>query len=421
MIRKATLLCMAVATVLAAVACGRAAPKAPEQEPAAESGIQLHVDTTGAGTQPGALSSANTLPTIDRRLRAVTSLAARITYTSTSGITDGRTLVTGTVFAPKGKPPDGGWPVVAFGHPSAGILPDCAPSLSPTLGGQSAIVALLVQGGYVVAVSDYQGLGLDKTYHPYLDSTTAGYNLIDSVRAARKLIPETSDRWLAIGASQGGQAAWAANELAQNYGAGLTIVGSVSISAAVDITGFAAAAAAGQLTKEQVPELQAILAALKNEYPDFNLDDYRRGLVADKWDVLSACDGPKLAERTALVDQIKPDDLRPRDQNAVDVLRQYLQKMTLPQGPAAAPMLVIYGGQDVNVPAAWTDGAIVTACKMGDVIDVQMQPDKGHSDVDLASVAPWIAARFRSEPASNSCPVIIAAHEMRPSGAEGGR
>jgi pimeloyl-ACP methyl ester carboxylesterase len=421
MIRRGVAAFVAIITALAAVACSRPAAPAPEQEPAAESGIQLNVDTSGAGTEPGALSSANTLPTIDRRLRAVTSLAARITYTSTSGISDGRTLVTGTVFVPKGKPPDGGWPVVAFGHPSAGIMPECAPSLSPTLNGQSAIVALLVQGGYVVTVSDYQGLGLDKTYHPYLDSTTAGYNLIDSVRAARKLVGGTSNRWLAIGASQGGQAAWAANELAQNYGAGLTIAGSVSISAAVDITGFANAAAAGQLTKEQQPELQAILAALKNEYPDFNLDDYRRGVVADKWDVLSACSGPKLAERDAVIDQITPDDLRPNGKQAVDVLRGYLQKMTLPQGPAAAPMLVIYGGQDVNVPAAWTDGAIVAACKMGDVIDVHMQPDKGHSDVDLSSVAPWIAARFRSEPAPNSCPVLLAAHEMRPSAADGGR
>jgi pimeloyl-ACP methyl ester carboxylesterase len=406
MSRSAALACLIATTVFAAGACSDG--PANDQRPAAEAGIRLNVDSTGAGNVPGALSDANTLPTVDRRLRSVTSLAARITYTSTSGITDGHTLVTGTVFAPKGQPPEGGWPIIAFGHPTTGTGSDCAPSLSPTLKGQSDIVTLLVKLGYVVTVSDYQGLGLDKTYHPYLDSTTAGYNLIDSVRAVRKLIPEASDRWLAMGTSQGGQAAWAANELAQNYGGGLILVGSISVSPPADIVGFADAAAAGELTKEQQPALQSILAALKNEYPDFNLDDYRRGVVADKWDVLGACEGPKVDERASVVEQITPDDLRPGSPEAVEVLRAYLQKMTLPQGPAAAPMLVIYGGLDTFVPAAWTDRAVVAACHMGDVIDVELQADKGHTDVDVSAVYPWIAARFNGEPASDSCGAILA-------------
>lgn len=415
MIRGAALACLIVTTVVAAGACSVGAPgegaPAVDEKPAAESGIQLNVDSAGAGEVPGALSAANTLPTVDRRLKAVTSLAARITYTSTSGITDGHMLVTGTVFAPKGTPPEGGWPIVAFGHPTTGITPECAPSLTPTLRGQSGIVTLLVKLGYVVTVSDYQGLGLDGSYHPYLDSTTAGYNLIDSVRAARKLIPEASNRWLAMGTSQGGQAAWAANELAQNYGGGLTLVGSVSVSPPADIVGFSDAAAAGQLTKEQQAELQWILAVLKNEYPDFSLDDYRRGVVADKWDVLTACDGPKAVERRSVIEQITPDDLRPSSPQAVETLRAYLQKMSLPQGPTVAPMLVIYGGADLSVPAAWTDRAIVAACRMGDVIDVAMQPDKGHADVDVSAVYPWIGARFNGEPAPNSCEAFILAHE----------
>lgn len=404
--RSAALACLIVTGVLVSGACSGGAP-VDDQQRAAESGIRLDVDTAGAGHLPGALSEANTLPTVDRRLRAVTSLAARVTYTSTSGITDGHTSVTGTVFVPKGRPPQGGWPIIAFGHPTAGIGSECAPSLSPTLRGQSDFVTLLVKLGYVVTVSDYQGLGLNTTYHPYLDSTTAGYNLIDSVRAARKLVPEASDRWLAIGTSQGGQAAWAANELAQNYGGGLTLVGSVSVSPPADIVGFADAAAAGVLTKEQQPALQSILAALKNEYPDLNLDDYRRGVVADKWDVLAACEGPKVDERASVVEQIKPDDLRPSSPQAVEMLRAYLQKMTLPQGPAIAPMLVIYGGMDNFIPAAWTDRAIAAACGMGDVIDVALQVDKGHTDVDVSAIYPWIAARFHGEPAPNSCEAIV--------------
>ncbi|MGV0802781.1 lipase, partial [Mycolicibacterium elephantis] len=74
--------------------------------------MHLDADYSGAGQEPGALSEATSLPTIDRRLRALASTAARIQYTSTSGITGGLTEVSGSVFAPKGQPPEGGWPIV---------------------------------------------------------------------------------------------------------------------------------------------------------------------------------------------------------------------------------------------------------------------------------------------------------------------
>ncbi len=405
--RTAALVCLALATVLFTSGCDRNADAAPK--PAALSGMELRGDFGGSG--PGTLKSANTLPTIDRRIRAATSLAARITYTSTSGISDGPTEVSGAVFVPRGNPPEGGWPVVAVGHPTTGILPECGPSLYPTLLNSALTVTSLVHAGYVVAMSDYQGLGLNQTYHPYLDSTTAGYNLIDSVRAARKLVPQASDRYLTWGISQGGQAAWAANELQQNYGAGVTLVGTVSVSPPTDITGFADAAAAGTLTREQQPAMQWLLAALKNAYPDLNLDDYRYGIVRDKWEALAQCKGSAVDARTNIAQQITADDLRPDSPQAVATLRGYLQKMSLPQGPTAAPMLVIYGGMDTLIPEVWTDRALDQACRMGDVIDIRLQPDKGHGDFDPSTAVAWADARFKGDPALNSCQSVMAGRE----------
>jgi hypothetical protein len=392
-------------TGMSLAACGDDAPASPP-EPAALSGVELQGDFSGSG--PGTLKSAKTLPTIDRRLRATSSVAARITYTSTSGIDNSQTTVSGTVFAPKGAPPEGGWPIIAFGHPTTGTQEGCAPSLSPDLLTLSVVVTGLVKAGFVVAVSDYQGLGVNGTYHPYLDATTEGYNLIDSVRAARKLVPNTSTRWAATGGSQGGQAAWAANELADAYGKGMELVGTVSFSAPIDISGFADAAAAGQLTEDQIPVLQSLLASLKNERPDFDLDDYRRGLVKEKWDVLSVCDGPETVERTKLVEKLSGDDLRPAGPAAVDALRGDLAQRSLPQRPASAPMLVIYGGDDQLIAPAWTDGALRRACEMGDTIDILMQPNKGHTDVDIGTVVPWITDRFAGVPAPNSCRSFLA-------------
>lgn len=398
------LTCLVVATggVVSGCAQDTSAPA-----PSAMTGMRLDADYRGAGREPGALAEASPLPTIDRRLRAASSLAARIEYTSTSGITDGHTRVSGAVFVPKGDAPEGGWPIVAYAHATTGIESSCAPSLSPTLLGTSNVVTALVDAGFVVTMPDYQGLGIDSGdddgYHPYLDSTTAGYNVIDSVKAARRLVPEASERWVAIGVSQGGQASWAANELAGTYGEGLALLGTVSVSPAADITGFADAAATGQLTPEQLPALVVILEALHRAHPDLALDDYRRGFAKDNWDKLIACDGPAATERSTLTSQLAGEDLRPSTPQAVDTLRAHLQTMSLPQRPTTAPMLVIFGGNDTLVLPEWTDHALRAACGMGDVIDIAVQPDKGHADIDISSAFGWLNARFRGEPAPDSC------------------
>jgi pimeloyl-ACP methyl ester carboxylesterase len=408
-ISSAALTCLVLSSVLSASGCaGNDGAATHESTPA--TGRPLDGDFTDSGT--GSLKAADNMPDIDPRLAAVTSLAARITYTSTSGINDNKYEVTGTVFVPKGDPPAGGWPTVAFGHRATGIRSKCAPSLSPTLLGESATVTELVKAGFVVAVPDYQGLGLNTTYHPFLDSTTEGYNLIDSMSAIRRLVPDTSDKWIAFGIGQGGQAAWAANELVENHGMGLNLVGAVSVSPISDIEGLADAAAAGGLTTDQKLTLLSFLAALKNTYrDDVNLDDYRRGAATENWDALLACDVKSSDERARLASQISADDLRPRSPDGVDSLHRFLQKTTLPQGPTSAPMLVVYGGRDALIPHGWTDRALDRACKMGDVIQIEFQPDRGGDDIGVSEALGWINDRLKGTPTINDCESFTAADE----------
>jgi dienelactone hydrolase len=375
---------------------------------AVPSGIDLEPDTTGAGSVAGALSSATTLPTVDRRLKSATSLAARLEYTSTSA--SGQfTRVSGAVFVPDGVPPQGGWPVLVYAHPTSGVEVECAPSLSPTLLGASTHITALVKAGYVVTVPDYQGLGVDGFDHPYLEPITAGHNVVDAVRATRRLVPETGDRWVGVGISQGGQAVWAANELAAEYGAGLALLGTVSMAPPTDLTAFAPDAAAGVLTKEQQSALQLLLVSLGREHADLNLDDYRRGVAAQEWDLLSSCASADSVQRTAAIDRMSADDLRPATPEATTRLEELLRQRSLPQRPAGAPMLVAYGGLDAFLPVAWTDRALVAACAMGDVIDIQFQPDRGHSDIDISMASKWIADRFAGVPSANSCEPFLAA------------
>jgi pimeloyl-ACP methyl ester carboxylesterase len=410
--RAGALLVCAVSVISIAAGCSQRTAPAEASEPTMAPGMPL----PGAfgGQDPGSLISAATMPTLDRRLTVASSIAARITYLSTSGDGSSRQEVSGTVFAPMGSPPEGGWPVIAYGHAAIGIRPECAPSLDPMLLGLSNTVMGLVKAGFVVTVSDYQGLGLDRAHHPFLDATTEGYNLIDSVRAARKLIPNASDRWLAFGGSQGGQAAWAANELATKYAPDLHIIGSASYSAPLAIDGLADAAVDGTLTADQRLALLQILASFAAESPDFRLDDYRSGFASENWDALLKCKGPAVAKRDELAKQLSNDDLKPASPQAADVLRSRLQAMSLPRVPATAPILVIYGGQDQLIPPTWTDRALDAACRMGDVIQIELQPDKGHDDVAGDPAFPWINSQFAGDRPRNDCPEFIGPSEPPP-------
>lgn len=400
----AAVLASVVLTTGLVAGCSQAKPAAPPTG-SGEPEIQLPADYSGSG--PGTLISATKFDTIDRRMLRVSSVAARFTYTSTSGIDGSPQVVSGSVFAPNGAPPDGGWPVIVFGHGTTGVEPDCAPSLSPTLFGFSDAVRALIQLGYVMVVPDYQGLGTHDTYHPYLDATTVGHNMIDAARAVRKLVPDTSDKWVAFGVSQGGQASWAANELINSYGGGDTrLVGSVSVSPAADVTGLADLAAEGKLTPQQSVALALFLRALKNQVPNLDLDDYRRGLVKDNWDLLTGCSDVDAQKRLEIANQVQPDDLRPATPQATDELRGYLNRMSgLPRSQAGAPMLIVHGDADETVPVQWTEEAVKRACDLGDTLASFIAAGRHHGDFDPIVALDWVQKRFADAPADNTCTV----------------
>src|SRR6478735_9788398 len=74
------------------------------------------VGEPGAGT----VVSDAAPPDLDPLLTGAASWARTMTYRSRSGIDDDNTHVTGSVFAPKGSPPAGGFPVVALAPPVVG-------------------------------------------------------------------------------------------------------------------------------------------------------------------------------------------------------------------------------------------------------------------------------------------------------------
>jgi acetyl esterase/lipase len=91
----------------------------------------------------------------------------------------------------------------------------------------------MVGRGYVVAATDYPGLGTPET-HPYLVGESEARAVLDSVRAARELTGAPA-RFAVWGHSQGGQAALFTGIMAKSYAPELDLVGVAAAAPATEL------------------------------------------------------------------------------------------------------------------------------------------------------------------------------------------
>lgn len=107
------------------------------------------------------------------------AIAWRVMYRSTDE--QGKPVaVTGTVVAPE-QPAASPRPVVAWAHGTTGIRPECGISHTRDPYQQTPDVAGMLAQGWVVAITDYPGLGTPGT-HPYMVGRTAAHSVLDMVR-----------------------------------------------------------------------------------------------------------------------------------------------------------------------------------------------------------------------------------------------
>jgi alpha-beta hydrolase superfamily lysophospholipase len=139
-----------------------------------------------------------------------------------TGISGGLVDASALVFVPHGTPPAGGWPIVGWVHGTTTVgQKTCAPSLDAANvdggltadaaplaiagSGYSGLIAQLVAAGYAVVAPDLEGLGaVAKTPYPYYSLSSEGRSLVAAIQAARRNDPSLSNRWAAVGHSDGG-------------------------------------------------------------------------------------------------------------------------------------------------------------------------------------------------------------------------
>src|SRR5687768_9368102 len=177
--------------------------------------------------KPGVLLREEALPRQHDMDAADVSL--RILYTSTDvRWRSGQIPVSGTLYLPSGAAPSGGWPLLAWGHGTAGIADTCAPSWTTHDTRDATYLNRWLAAGFAVVVTDYQGLG-GPGPHPYLYWQAEARSLLDSARAALRARPKViSNRVIVAGQSQGAGAALGVAMLAHEYAPDVHVLGIVA-------------------------------------------------------------------------------------------------------------------------------------------------------------------------------------------------
>jgi pimeloyl-ACP methyl ester carboxylesterase len=335
-----------------------------------------------------------------------------------SGVDGERREVSGAFFVPTGPAPENGWPVISLAHGTTGIGHDCGPSRQPDLMGYAPMVQSFLADKYAVALTDYEGLGASGS-HPYLEPRTEAFNTIDAVRALRAISPTVSSRWAAVGHSQGGQAAWAADELNSYYGNDLQLQGAVALAPSVNSTGGADLVWSGSLTDEQRGNFPMALVGGARFNPNLDADAFLHGSAEYFRKLLSRCEIHKPTDRQpeytalapvlwqAVVDRLRDaNDVKPSNLQDIATLRDALRRVAMPQRPLDKPMLVINGEDDALVFPDWVRFAVSGSCALGGQIEHVELPGVGHIDVvpqSAETTQRWLADRFAGKPPPSNC------------------
>jgi acetyl esterase/lipase len=330
--------------------------------------------------------------------------AFRILYRS-KGLKGEPILVSGAIYIPPGTPPPGGRNVIAWAHPTTGVVRACAPSLRPDGSGMTWGLADMLAKGYVVVATDYPGLGTPGT-HPYLIGVSEGRAVLDSVRAARALPRSAaSNRFAVWGHSQGGHAALYTGQIAKSYAPELKLVGVAAAAPATYLIKLFEADKASSTGKELTamtiyswsrlygtPASSLVTPAAMPIYRQVATD-----CIESVPEFLAIDKAAKPLDRIKF---LKTDPAK------TDPWRSIMKRNTPGQAAAGAPVFIAQGTADTTVRPSITKRFAQALCKRGTRVTFVSLPGVSHTFAAKQSVhaaLAWMGDRFKGAPAPSSC------------------
>lgn len=298
----------------------------------------------------------------------------------------------GVILFPDGKPPAGGWPVIGWAHDVDGLARICAPSLAHNLQ-HGPLLSMYVKVGYAVVATDYTGLGTNFR-NAFADALSNAWDVIYSIPAARRAVPQLGSRWIAMGTGEGAMAVVALAELQHDIH-DANYLGSVAVSRLADL---------GDLYEPRsnlAGNLPSFLAyGIKTVYPQFEPSD----ILTDKALLLYQQVGQVCSPADASQNLSAAAALKPNWENNPFV-RKYFDRNRLGMRSADAPLFVVGSADD---PATKATAKIVNRlCQQGGRVqfDKYAESDPGMVVGDsVRDQMAWIQGRFANRAAPSNCP-----------------
>ncbi|WP_213763817.1 lipase family protein [Caballeronia sp. dw_19] len=331
----------------------------------------------------------------------------RILYTSTDGL-DNRTpvVVSGVLFVPKGTPPQGGWPLMAWAHGTVGSADVCAPSFAGRSERDTRYLDYWLAQGYAIVATDYQGLGTPGL-HPYGLTRPLAYGVLDSIRAVIGGGFDLSARVVVFGQSQGGRAAFATAVYAKTYAPELNIVGVVATG-----TPYAAAHEHADDTelanarKSVVPTFAYDMLRLSTATlldPSFVPADYLNDRAMPAFETSQrAC--LHAIEQRIVADGLTFDSSFKRSPKPA--LAAINREAAYPTLKSDIPIFIGTGGKDRDVFVPGQVALVTNACEVGDRIEWHVYPGLDHSGTVNGSrpdSTQFVARAFAGEHIIGNC------------------
>lgn len=337
----------------------------------------------------------------------------RILFSSTNGIdSKSPTVVSGSLFLPKGQPPKDGWPLLVWGHGTVGLADQCAPSWSGRVYRNAYYLNQWLKQGYAVVEPDYQGLGVAGP-HLLINVPQLSYNILDSARAVVGSEFKIANQVIIAGQSQGGAAAFGAASYSATYAPDVNVKGTIATGViyrkpnsqrpvlnavnkhqpnpalAYQILGF-------HVLQQYDPDIQASDVFTEKAIP---LVEHSRSQCVGQ--IFSDVSFEKLSIADALLD--KPSDKFVQLQKLFEEKYAYYPTLKINH-----PVFIGTGADD-RTPDARTQVELVKdACAAGTQIESHVYHGHGHSEAvprSLNDAIRFASQALNNQPIQNTCAV----------------
>jgi acetyl esterase/lipase len=329
--------------------------------------------------------------------------AYRVLYRSTNP-DNAPIAVSGIVIVPPGPAPESGRPIVAWAHPTTGLVPRCAPSLAFFVFQQMQGARELLEQGYAIAATDYPGLGTPGP-HPYLVGASEARSVIDSVRAAR-LLPGvgSSNQYAVWGHSQGGQAALFTGLISESYAPELRLVGVAAAAPATDLATLMKddmnTTGGNNLTAMTLWSWARVYGApiekvvTPSAVP--TIEQLAQECIESVFDILARAQTGRPLEHSFLIGDVA----------TIEPWKSLLASNSPGALPQRFPVFIAQGSADALVRPEVTRSYVRRLCGAGSRVRFLEMANVGHGFAGRDSAAAavgWMSQRFLGHPAPNDC------------------